>query len=45
VPGTFAVASNSVALRGIGFVIAAGGPHVITGVVFAAVGWLVPELD
>jgi FlaA1/EpsC-like NDP-sugar epimerase len=45
VPGTFAVASNCAALRGVEFMIAAGADQVITGVVFAAVGWLFPELD
>jgi hypothetical protein len=29
----------------VGLVIAAGAVHVITGVVLAAVGWLLPELD
>jgi hypothetical protein len=43
VPATFAVASNWVALRGVEFMIAAGVAHVIIGVVFAAVGWLLPD--
>jgi hypothetical protein len=40
-----AVAPNCVALRGVGFVIVAGRAHVITGVVLAAVGWELSELD
>jgi hypothetical protein len=42
VPGTFAVALNCVALKGVPYVIAGGGPQVTTGVAFAIVQEVAP---